>query len=289
MTASEIQPTSNFPGAATDSQSPVEATAPTETFALLKQQPTLLMSRRIGYALLMLCFADLLYVLLPPEFTNPVWEYQTIGDVIKLVPVPMLALMLIFYGGTRFRSKQERLILNLLSWMTLVIGILSLLTVPLVMSNSVRINQFNNNQITTQVSQQKQQLDATRKQLDRASPEELKNLVPTPDQQGNLPDIPNSPQQAKAQILINLNRAKAQADQQAETARNNVRRNLVKNTIKLVVQSLIAGLFFIYIWQMTAWTRRASSYQNEPAYVSPTLKLPKLPRLRWPSRRARRR
>ncbi len=253
-----------------------DATASGKAIAALQQQKTMLLSRRIGFALLMLCFIDLLYVLLPPEFMNPVWEYQTIGDLVKLVPVPLLALMLIFYGDTALRSKPERLALKLLSWITLLIGIIFLLLVPLTVTNAVRIHGFNNNQISTQVSQQRLQLDATRKQLEKASPAQLRNLVPAPDKDGNLPDIPNSPEQAKAQILNNLNRAKQQAEQQASQARANLRQNLVKNTIKLVAESVIAACFFIYIWTMTAWTRRKDAYQYETARQSSLTSLPRL-------------
>jgi len=242
----------------------------------LQQQKTLMLSRRVGYALLLLCSIDLLYVLLPPELLNPVWEYQTIGDLVKLVPVPLLAMMLIFYGDTALRSKPERLALSILSWATLAVGIIFLLLVPLTVTNAVRIHSFNNNQISTQVSQQRLQLDATRKQLEKASPERLRNLVPTPDKDGNLPDVPNSLEQAKTQILNNLNRSKEQAELQANQARANLRQNLVKNTLKLVAESLIAGCFFIYTWTMTAWTRRKESYQYETARKSSLKSLPSL-------------
>jgi len=248
-----------------------KATSPT-----LQQQKTMMLSRRIGYGLLVLCFIDLLYVLIPPELLNPVWEYQTIGDLVKLVPVPLLALMLIFYGDTALRSKPERLALKILSWITLFVGVVFLLLVPLTVSDAVRIHRFNNNQINTQVSQQRLQLDATRKQLEKASPEQLLNLIPAPDKEGKLPDIPNSPEQAKSQILTNLNRAKEQAEQQATKARANLRQNLVKNTVKLVAESLIAGCIFIYIWGMTAWTRRKDAYQYEAVRQSSLTSLPRL-------------
>lgn len=261
-----LTPDPQDPSASTNSASPLSR----------QQQRTMLLSRRAGYALLMLCFIDLLYVLIPPELMNPVWEYQTIGDLVKLVPVPLLAMMLIFYGDTALRSKPERFALKILSWSTLFIGITFLLLVPLTVSDAVRIHQFNNNQITTQVSQQRLQLDATRKQLEKATPQQLQNLVPVPDKNGNLPDIPNSPDQAKIQILNNLNQAKEQADQQASKARANLKQNLVKNTLKLVLESLIAGCFFIYIWVTTAWTRRKESYQFEVARQSSLTSIPRL-------------
>jgi len=252
--------------------------APTPAKAAISGNPqrTLLMSRRIGYSLLALCLVDLIYVLFPPEFTNPVWEYQTVGDLIKLVPVPLLAMMLLFYGETALRSKLERLALRILSWTTLGVGVLLLLMIPLVVSDAARINRFNNTQITTQVTQQTIQLDATKKQLEQATQGQLASLVPQPDKAGNLPDMPKTPAQAKTQILINIDRAKTQAQTQADEARGNVRRNLLKNTIKLTVESFISGFTFVYIWIRTDWARRAESYRNEPMRSSSLSRIPQL-------------
>lgn len=241
--------------------------APAKAIASGNPQRTLLMSRRIGYSLLALCLIDLIYVLFPPEFTNPVWEYQTVGDLIKLVPVPLLAMMLLFYGETALRSKLERLALYILSWATLVIGILLLLMIPLVVSDAARINRFNDTQITTQVTQQTVQLDATKKQLEQATQQQLASLVPQPDKSGNLPDVPKTPAQAKTQILINIDRAKTQAQTQADEARGNVRRNLVKNTVKLTAQSFVGGFTFIYIWIRTNWARALNLTATNPCVV----------------------
>lgn len=240
---------------------------------VLQGQRTLLLSRRIGYGLLILCLVDLLYVLLPPQFTNAVWEYQAIGDSIKLVPVLLLALMLVFQGETGLRSQPERLALRGLSWFSLGAGIILFLLVPLVVSNTIRINRFNNDQITTQVSQQRVQLETTRKQLERAEANQFRNFVPRPDQAGNLPDAPTTPEQAKKQLLANVDRAKEQANVQAVEARKNVRRNLIKNTIKLTLEALLSAFFFCYIWAKTGWARRAASYKNEPMRPSSLARL----------------
>ena len=144
-------------------------------------QRNLSIFRSIGYGLLGLSFVDLLYVLLPPDFTNPVWEYQTIGDLVRLIPVPLLALILVFYGEAIARKRLEKRILWTLSWLTLVIAIIFFLLVPLTISDSIRIGRFNNEQISNQVNQQKLQLDATRQQLEKATPEQLQSLVPAPD------------------------------------------------------------------------------------------------------------
>jgi hypothetical protein len=228
-------------------------------------QKTLSIIRMVGYGLLLLSCIDLLYVLLPPELTNPVWEYQTMGDLAKLAPVPLLALMLVFYGETFSRKRIERPILRFLSWLTLVIAIVFFLLLPLTLFDSVRISRFNNEQITAQVDQQKLQIDATKKQLEKANPEQLQSLIPKPDEKGNLPDAPKNPEQAKQQILGNLQKAKDQADAQATQARSNLRLNLFKNTAKLIFQVLIAGSIFAYVWKCTQWARQTQSWK----YITP--------------------
>jgi hypothetical protein len=241
----------------------ISPTAPSDVFQ------TVLILRTVGYGLLLLSSIDLIYVIVPPDLTNPVWEYQTVGDLVKLIPVPLLAFMLVFQGDTIARSRLERHALRLISWVMLIIGIFLLLLIPLTIADALRINQFNNDQISIQVNQQQQQLEATKSQLQRATPDQLQNLVPVPDRNGKLPDAPKSPEEAKTQILKNIARAKDQANTQAIAARANLRRNLLKNTFKLAIESLIGGVIFIYIWSITAWARNFASYTQEASVVSP--------------------
>lgn len=230
---------------------------------LLKSLPTL---HSIGYGLLLLSFVDLLYILLPLDLTNPVWEYQITGDLIRLVPVPMLAFMLVFYGETAARRRVERPILRSLSWSTLLFGVVLLLMIPLTVINTMRISSYNNNQISIQIRQQKLQLDNTRSQLEKAAPSQLQNLIPIPDQKtGDLPNSPGNPEEAKAQILSNLQKARETAEAQADQARKNVKQNLTKNSIKLIIEALVAGCLFLYIWYVTGWARQrfADAYETD--------------------------
>lgn len=227
----------------------------------LNSPKTLHVMRSVGYGLLLLSCIDLLYVLVPPELANPVWEYQTIGDLAKLAPVPLLAFMLVFYGETYARKRIEQPVLKFLSWLTLAISIVFFLLLPLTLFDSVRISRFNNDQIDVQVDQQKMQIDTTKKQVDKASSEELQSLIPSPDEKGKLQNSPRQTEQARQQVLNNLQKAKDQADEKANQARSNLRFNLVKNTAKLVLQVLIAGSIFIYVWICTQWARDPRSWK----------------------------
>ncbi|HEY9825893.1 MAG TPA: HpsJ family protein [Stenomitos sp.] len=251
----------------TDTQSATpqtkQSTSPSTWIEQLVTPKTLHLARLLGYGLLVIGFVDLLYILLPPQLTNPIWEYQAIGDIVKLVPVPLLALLLVFAGEHALRRKREPQLLAILSWLTLVISILFFLLLPLIITDAFRIDRFNKTQIATEVAQQKRKLNATKKQLQNMDGDQLKYFIPTPDKTGSLGLLPNSPAQAKTSIAENLERAKEKADTQAEEARRNVTANLVKNTFKLFAESLISAFLFLMIWSRTEWARQRSSKRKK--------------------------
>lgn len=214
------------------------------------------LARVVGYGLLLVSFVDFLYVLIPADFMDPVWEYQFAGDLVKLVPVPLLALILVFGGDAIDRQEVEWPLLKAISWLTLLFSVTLFLLVPLTAANTLRIHRFNNEQISTQANQQRQQIEATRTQLEQATPQQLQSLVPTPNEQGQLPNAPVNPEDARAQILDNLNQAKDQAAAQADQARANVKQNLTKNSLKLIAESILGSLMFLYAWLISRWARR---------------------------------
>ena len=106
----------------------------------------IVLARKLGYGLLIVSIIDFIFLLIPPQFLNPVWEYKVIGDIVKLVPLPMFALLLIFVGERTNRKQIEKLPLKILSWFSLVIAIFFFLLLPLIITDYVRIDQFNNAQ-----------------------------------------------------------------------------------------------------------------------------------------------
>lgn len=226
---------------------------------------TMQVMRMIGYGLLALATIDLIYIIVPPEFTKPIWEYQTMGDMVRLIPVPMLAFMLVFYGETTGRKRFERPLVFAFSWSTLVFGVVFLLMIPLTVVNTLRIAQYNNDQINIQVQQQKLRLDNTRNQIQGASPDDLEKLIPRPsEEQAQNPNIPKTRSAAKAKVLTNLEKAQSMADEEADKARKNVEQNLYKNSFKLVTEALIGSTLFFYTWFVTPWARRrqADAYEE---------------------------
>lgn len=208
----------------------------------------------IGYGLLIFVLFDLIDVLLPPRFMDPAWEFQTIGAVVERVPLPLIGFVLVFYGETDSRVKWEPFVLKILSWAALLIGIIFLLIIPLCVSNTVRINNLNNDRITTQASQQMTQIQQVEEQVGKATPNDLESLLNRAKAQGSVPDIQN-PQELKSRLLAEVNKAEKNLKKKTEVTRKNRRLELLKSTFKWSLGSLLSGCLFICIWQSSRWAR----------------------------------
>jgi hypothetical protein len=231
---------------------------PSLVHKLLNNQ-SIALARKLGYGLLVISLIDFIFILIPPEFLNPVWEYKVIGDIIKLIPLPLFSLLLIFVGERTNRQPIEKLPLKILSWMTLGIAIFFFLLLPLIITDYVRIDRFNNNQISTENNLQKQKLNATQEQLSKMDAQQIQDLIPARGKDGSLGTIPESPQKAKESIVNNIEQAKSQADQKAAIARENVTLNLIKNSVKLFLQSTLSAILYILLWTETKWARTSKS------------------------------
>ncbi len=223
--------------------------------------------RWVGYGLLTLAVLDIINILVPPQLTNPTWEFQTVGALVERVPVPLLALVLIFYEGANLRGKVEKTILKVLSWASLLIGVFYLLLIPLAVSNTLRINNQNNAQVLAQSNQRLSQIQQIKGQLNNATPQELNNLLSRLSSQGRAPNIENSGE-LKNQLASEIARAEKSLKTQSEAARANARLALLKNSAKWNLGALISGALFIHIWRATRWTRHKPRGQRTQSTVS---------------------
>lgn len=214
--------------------------------------------RWVGYGLLLLALFDVIEILIPARFMNPIWEFQTIGALVERVAVPLIALPLIFFAGLNERGKKERIILKILSWLTLLFGIIYLILVPLGVVNTVRIHKQNNQQITVRLNQQKSAIEQVKKNLDGPINEAQMQQVLARLSRGRAPQIetPEQLEQAKQQLSTFINQGESQLETQVQTARSNQRLNLLKKSVKWNLGALIASALYITIWRSTAWARR---------------------------------
>lgn len=211
--------------------------------------------RLAGYGLLLLSLFDYINIFTPPRFTNSVWEFQVMGEMVEKMPVPLIGLAFVFFGKDAYRKDVEDIVLKFLSWIALLLGIFFLLLIPLGINNTLRINNLNNFQINSQLNQGLNQLQQINDKLSSAtSDDEINNALRNFNFQGRLPDVKNS-QELRTRVLSDLSNAKNQLQTQVETNRMNQKISLVKNSVKWNLGALIAGALFIYVWKLTNWAR----------------------------------
>lgn len=258
-----------------DSNLPVaNSTAPTATAPRstgLQHIKALGLWRSIGHGLFLFALVDLIYAVIPPKFTDPVWEFQTIGDWFERVPVLMLGLMLIFYREWDFRRPIERQLLPLLSWLTIPLGLCFLLLLPLCASDAVQINRLNNSQINTQLNEQTLQVDQAKSRLLSASQADLETLLLPEEQAAQIETAPRTAQAAKEVALDNIEAVEKRAQDEAAQARQSLKRNLLKNTVRLMLGCLVSAMLLFYVWRTTGWARDpAAARQGASLPTGPT-------------------
>lgn len=212
----------------------------------------------IGYGLLVLALMDVIALLFPPQIMNPAWEFQTIGGLVERVAVPLIGFLLVFYGEQIGRENWEFPLVKLLSWLTLLIGVLFFLLIPLGVVNTIRLDKQAQSQISSQVQQNITQIQEVKKQLATTkTAEEMKALLRRLDNQGRAPDIQTSEQlqKVKNELSTFISNAENQLSDQATIVQSGQRLTLLKNSIKWNLGALISGALFIIIWRSTRWAR----------------------------------
>jgi hypothetical protein len=232
--------------------------------------------RWVGYGLLIFALIDTVQLLIPPGFTNPVWELQTLlGGLVDRVAVPLLGFALIFFGEFYDRIGLEKIALKILSWLCLVLAIVFLLMIPLGVINTARVDTANESQVNTQLAQSKQQLKQAKDQqlpqlvkqaeerLSQSDAEGLKAIATQLSLEvsasANSEELRSQIQQQlntrKTQLQQQLNTQESQLDEQSKAALRNQRIGLFKNSVKWNLGALIASTLFFILWRTTNWAR----------------------------------
>jgi len=215
------------------------------------QQGSMTILRSLGYGLLLLALFDIVEMFVPPNFMNPAWEFQTFGALVERVPVPLIGLVLVFFGEMHSRSKWEYPTLKLLSWLTLLFALLFFLLIPLGVGNTLRLNNQSATQISTLSKQKISEAEQVEKQLNQATPQQIDNFLKS---QGRSLDGKN-PEELKTQVLSQVSQAKKQIKTQAEATQSLRGLTLIKSSVKWNLGALVAGSLFISIWKGTRWAR----------------------------------
>ena len=209
--------------------------------------------RTLGYGLFIFAVLDIFAALIPPSFKNAAWELQTFGEMVERCPIPLIGLILIFYAENNNRLKFEPLILKILSWVSLLLGILLICFMALGLSATFRLNTQSTLQIDEQRNQGLSQLQQVQENLAKANDTQLEELLKKSGQSA-APSI-QSPQQLRQQVSKNITEARKKLQRDSTVAINTKRNALLKNVVKWSFSSLIAIFIYFYTWRKTSWAR----------------------------------
>ncbi len=218
---------------------------------ILSQESSLAIVRSLGYGLLILALLDVVAIFIPPNFLNPAWEFQAIGELVERVPVPLIGLALIFFGEMHSRKRWEFPFLKFLSWLTLFFAVLFILLIPLGTFNTIRLNNQNLAEVRTLTTQQISQARQLEKQLSKATPEQINNFLKN---QGRSLEG-KKPEEVKSQLLSQVSQAKEKIKNQAEATQSFRGLNLIKTSLKWNLGALVTAVLFYSFWKITDWAR----------------------------------
>lgn len=225
--------------------------------SVLVEERSQLVVHLLGYGLLVFALIDYVHIIIPTQFTNPSWELQTIGALVEHAAIPLLGLMLIFFRHEGYIGNLEQNLLKFLSWVSLLVGVLYLLMLPLGITDTWRMYHVIDTQVAAQVSQQSQQLQQVKNQLSQAKTDkQIEQLVVPVDTQGRKLKIQH-PQEVKNKFLAKISRTEQSNKLQADSVRTDQTHSLLKNSVKWNLGALVAGTLFVLIWHLTDWSRNA--------------------------------
>lgn len=220
----------------------------------IENQPFILL-RFVGYIILVFSLMDYVEILVPPRLTDPVWEFQTMGQLVEHIWAPLLGLTFVFIQQQQHISRFELQVLSFLSWLSLILGLLYLLMLPLGINDSITIYNNSSAQITQQAVQQKEQFSKLSLVVNKANTaSELQNLDKIINPQSSTPSN-DSPQELKNKLSQQLETLALQASNTAKSALGDLTKNLIKKAVKVNLGTVLAGVSLITVWHLTYWAR----------------------------------
>jgi hypothetical protein len=205
-----------------------------------------------GCALLILALFDTIESFIPPQLMNPAWELQFMGTLIERSPVPVLGFLFVFFAEYLRRSRKKQWVAISLSWLSLAVAILMLLMVPLIITNTFRVEGRTTAQFNVQLEQQMAQTQNVETALRSANGENLEALL---RKLGRTVDGADT-EQLRAEALDEVAVARRTLQDRADEVKATQRLTLTKRSYKWSAQALVVGGLLGYLWFATGWIRR---------------------------------
>ncbi len=219
----------------------------------VENQPIIL-SRFVGYILLLFSLMDYIQIFVPIHFIDPVWEFQTMEQLVEHIWAPLLGLTFVFIQQ-QYISRFELQLLSFLSWLSLIMGLLYLILLPLGINDSISIYNDTSAQISHQAVQQKEQFSRLSQLVNKANTNiELHNLDKIINRQTSTQSN-DSPQSLKNKLSKQVETLALHASNTAKYAQGDLAKNLIKKAVKVNLGTVLAGVSLITVWHLTYWVR----------------------------------
>jgi hypothetical protein len=195
---------------------------------------------------------DVVALVYPPDFMNPNWEFQTVGNIVERIVVPVMGLGFILFGEDKLRKPIDLLFVKCLSWLLLFVSIIFIILIPLILTTSAqRIAAQIDNNFGEQYQEQISQSQTLQAQIESASASDLEALIANQAEGSNI----NSPEEAREELLNNLAQARQELQLQVQGEINQRKVVVRKNAVKWILGSFVSGALFAYMWHLTRWAR----------------------------------
>ncbi|MEB3146520.1 MAG: HpsJ family protein [Cylindrospermopsis raciborskii 1523720] len=205
----------------------------------------------IGYTIFIASLGDFIYPLFPLRLQNPTWELQTLGTLLEQTWGFLVGLALIFSRYLIDNQSDVRRIdilgLRFIRWIVLLIGIIFLLSNPLVVFNTMRLY--------TTINQQVQQRDAATLDQVRQAENQLSQISDSTRLIGIAQSVGLNPKtlenssgdQIKTAVKQRLNAIKTNNQTEIQSARKEQLQGLFKSSARTLLYSLIVSFTFIFV------------------------------------------
>jgi hypothetical protein len=212
--------------------------------------PALVLFRVVGYGLLLLTLFDVVSAIVPPQFGNPGWQFQTAGGFVERSAVPLIGFILVFYGNQEIRKKRELLVLKALSWLALLSAIFYFALVVIFFVTLPTLNDRSESQISAQFDPRITQAQQIQTQLDKMQPAQVEALMKSSRvQMTDSTAFKAKAMQEAATVEKNLK-------EQSSISKGSQRTALIKSAVKWGLGALVTGVLFVRLWAGTAWARQ---------------------------------
>ena len=212
--------------------------------------PSFVLFRVVGYGLLLLTLFDVVSAVIPPQFSNPGWQFQTAGEFVERSAVPLIGFILVFFQNQEARKKRELLVLKLLSWFALLAAIFYFVLVVIFFITPPTLNDLSQKQVSAQFDPRIAQAKQIQTQLDKAQPGQIETLMKNSRVTGT------DPQAFKAKLMQEAVTAEKNLTFHAAATNSGQRLSLFKKAIKWALGAMVTGVLFVRMWAGTAWARQ---------------------------------